>query len=35
MDNTIYNDPTIKEFLHNRELESSTVRNYMYILKTY
>jgi len=35
MDKTIYNDPTIKEFLHNRELESSTVRNYMYILKTY
>ena len=35
MDKTIYDDPSIKEFLQNRELESSTVRNYMYILKTY
>ena len=35
MDKTIYNDPTIKEFLQIRELESSTVRNYIYILKIY
>jgi integrase len=35
MDKTIYNDPTIKEFLQIRELESSTVRNYIYILQIY